>query len=133
MVKHLSVECLLRTDYIDKYQMNIDAVIDPVCLINSVIISPYEEYSPNASAGISKASVIFKPSFNLKQQIPLLMVSALINVHHHTITIPLYNPSPYPQYLSKGIILGTIRLSTDDLDFSTTPVINHNEQQLAEN
>ncbi|CAF4343755.1 unnamed protein product [Didymodactylos carnosus] len=105
----------------------------PVRLINSVIISPYEEYSVNVSAGISKATVIFKPSFNLKQQIPLLMANSLINVHHHTITIPLYNPSPYPQYLSKGIILGTIRLSTDDPDFSTTPVIDHIEQQLSEN
>ncbi|CAF1237682.1 unnamed protein product [Didymodactylos carnosus] len=121
VVKHLSVECLLGTDYINKYKMNIDAVIDPVRLINSVIISPYEEYSLNVSAGISKATVIFESSFNLKQQIPLLMANALINVHHHTITIPLYNPSPYPQYLSKEIILETFRLSTDDPDFSTTP------------
>ncbi|CAF0945174.1 unnamed protein product [Didymodactylos carnosus] len=99
----------------------------PVRLINSVaMIYRYEEYSVNASVGISNVTVIFKPSFSLK---PLLMANSLINVHHHTITIPLFNSSPYPQYRSKGIILGTIRISTDDLDFSTIPAVNHIEQR----
>ncbi|CAF4479625.1 unnamed protein product, partial [Didymodactylos carnosus] len=140
VVKHLSADCLLGMDYINKYKLKLDMAEHtvsirtnrtittisinqqpeelrlPVRLINSVIVPPLQEVSVLVSAGISSASVLFKPSFNLKQQVPLLMCNSILAVERHTTSVPLYNPSHYPQYLSKGIILGTIRFPPDQTE-----------------
>ncbi|CAF1556066.1 unnamed protein product, partial [Didymodactylos carnosus] len=157
VVKHLSADCLLGMDYINKYKLKLDMAEHtisirtnqttttisinqqpeelrlPVRLINSVIIPPLQEVSVLVSAGISSASVLFKPSFNLKRQVPLLMCNSILAVERHTTSVPLYNPSHYAQYLSKGIILGTIRFPPDhniSLQVDNIPVSDNCELNI---
>ncbi|CAF4556635.1 unnamed protein product, partial [Didymodactylos carnosus] len=47
---------------------------------------------------------------NLRQQIPLVLRNSRLEVERHTTSIPLFNPSKYPQRLPKGLIIGTISI-----------------------
>ena len=84
----------------------------PARLINNIRILPGQTVSVPVYIGVSSAKVLFRPSFNLQQQIPLIMMNTILNVHCRKSFISLYNPTSYPHVLSKGIILGTIKCIT---------------------
>ncbi|CAF1033886.1 unnamed protein product [Didymodactylos carnosus] len=52
------------------------------------------------------------PSYNLKQQIPVFMSNSLIDIQQYSASIPIYNPTDYPCYLSKGVIIGVSTVPT---------------------
>ncbi|CAF3013175.1 unnamed protein product [Rotaria sp. Silwood2] len=136
IVKELYVDCILGTDFINKYKLHINleeqtmSIADeikrtklhvninneklrvPVRLIKNIRIKPKQTVSVPVSVPLSSYKALFRPSFNLQQHTPLVISSSLISVNDYTSFISLYNPKSYSQTLSKGIILGTTTIST---------------------
>ncbi|CAF4568777.1 unnamed protein product, partial [Didymodactylos carnosus] len=134
VVRSLFTECIIGTDFINKYRVQIDAgnqtvtvccgkqqqtipIIQstanahvPMRLKKTVVIPPKQEGTVIASVAVSKAKVLFKPSYNLKEKLPLMMANNMLEIHDHQATISVFNPSNYPFMLQRGVILGVSTL-----------------------
>ncbi|CAF0911625.1 unnamed protein product [Didymodactylos carnosus] len=84
----------------------------PLRLTDSIRIPPQQQVAVRVSACISSSKVLFKPSYTLKQQIPVFMSNSLIDIQQYSASIPIYNPTNYPCYLSKGVIIGVSTVPT---------------------
>ncbi|CAF4449982.1 unnamed protein product, partial [Didymodactylos carnosus] len=135
VVKSLITDCIIGGDYIKKYALQIDAgkesvtikkgnqlvtmpmekQIDslkvPIRLTKSVRIPPREEMNVHVCACLSAANVVFKPSYNFKEQIPVFMPNSLLEMKQHHAVLSVHNPTNYPCTLNKWTILGVSTLA----------------------
>ncbi|CAF1408799.1 unnamed protein product [Rotaria sordida] len=147
VVSDLCADCILGMDFINKYKLIINAeekIVSlynnykrttlkfdinsnenkyPARLINNIRVPPKQTMSIPVSIGLSSATVVFCPSFNLQQRTSLLMLNSSLKVHNYTSNISLYNPTNYSYSLSKGLILGTTTIPT--LSFKKNSTVDH--------
>ncbi|CAF1224083.1 unnamed protein product [Didymodactylos carnosus] len=136
VVRSLFTDCIIGTDYIKKYDLKVDVgeetvtickqkqrttipmvkqdqpLYVPFRLKQTTKIPPQQHVTVIVSACVSAARVLFRPSYNLKQQIPIFMANNLLLIKGHQAEIPIHNPASYPCFLKKGIILGVSTLPT---------------------
>ena len=147
VVKGLCADCILGMDFINKckliinmeeqlvsvrnshqrttldFDVNKGDIRYPTCLINSIRIPPNRTVLVPVSVKLSSAKVLFRPSFKLQQQSPILLLNSLLTIHRHTSYISLHNPTNYTYPLPKGIILGTTTIPT--LSFKQHSTTDH--------
>ncbi|CAF4771210.1 unnamed protein product, partial [Rotaria sp. Silwood2] len=95
-----------------KFAVNKNEIRYPARLINNVWVPPKQTVTVPVSVELSSAQVLFRPSFKLQQQSPVVMLNSALTIHHHTSFISLHNPTTYSYSLPKGIILGTTTIPT---------------------
>ena len=147
VIKELCADCILGMDFINKYKLIINTeeqmvsisnnyqrttlkfdlnqgdINYPTRLINNIRIPPKRTLLVSVYVALSSATVLFRPSFKLQQQSPILMLNSSLAVHQHRSFISLYNPTNYSCTLQKGIILGTTTIPT--LSFKRSPTIDY--------
>ncbi|CAF4712302.1 unnamed protein product [Rotaria socialis] len=118
IVKQLCVDCI----YVNKHCINY-----PARLIKHIRIPPKRTVSVSVSVALFSAQVLFRPSFQLQQRSPIIMLNSSLNIHRHTSFISLHNPTNEVHLLPKGIILGTTTIPT--LSFKKDPEIHYSLAQ----
>ncbi|CAF4496671.1 unnamed protein product [Rotaria socialis] len=96
-------------------------------LIKHIRIPPKRTVSVPVSVALFSAQVLFRPSFQLQQRSPIIMLNSSLNIHRHTSFISLHNPTNEVHLLPKGIILGTTTIPT--LSFKKDPEIDYSLAQ----
>lgn len=136
VVKNLCTECILGMDFIRKYKVIINADTRVVSICNNdkritlefdvnqeeiryparticyTNIPPKRTISIPVNVGISSATVLFRPSYQLARQSPMILLNNIVNVTQQQSYISIYNPTPYYYTIPKGIILGTTTVPT---------------------
>ncbi|CAF4512369.1 unnamed protein product [Didymodactylos carnosus] len=102
----------------EKVRINMDKDIEPiqfpVTLTQQIKIPPQQYVQAQVSAGISAATVAFKPLRNFNQQLFITTPDSLLNVRQHTATVSIYNASShYPRFMPKGKTLGQSTIFPD--------------------
>ncbi|CAF1289542.1 unnamed protein product, partial [Didymodactylos carnosus] len=114
-------------------QSNSDSIRFAVRLINSVVIPPHENQSVPVFIDISKASAIFYPSFNFEQRSPVVLCNNILEIERYHTSVLIQNPSSFPQYLAKGLVVGVVRLPTSSISSyaSTKDISNVSDKSVA--
>jgi len=73
--------------------------------------------------GISTVKVSFRPSFQLAQRSPMILLNNIAIVNQQKSFISVYNPTSHFYTIPKGLILGTTTVPT--LSFRMCTSINH--------
>ena len=140
VVKNLCVECILGMDFISKYKVIINAdermisLCDdekritlkfdvnqekshhPATTSRHIYVPPQRIVSVPVQMEISSAEVLIRPSYQLTQLSPMILLNHVAVVDQQTSYLSIYNPTPYYYTVPRGIVLGTTTVPT--LSFS---------------
>ncbi|CAF4395313.1 unnamed protein product, partial [Didymodactylos carnosus] len=70
-------------------------------LTDTIKIPAQVETSIRVSAALSTGRTLFRPSYNCKEQMPIIMSNNLLEIKDHQGFVNIYNPSNYPCVLTK--------------------------------
>ena len=136
VVKDLCVECILGMDFISKYKVIINADERVISLCDNekritlkfdvnqekshhpartsrhIYVPPQRIVSVPVQMEISSAEVSIRPSYQLTQQSPMILLNHIAVVDQQTSYLSIYNPTPYYYTVPKGIVLGTTTVPT---------------------
>ncbi|CAF1367651.1 unnamed protein product [Didymodactylos carnosus] len=150
VAQNLCTDVILGMDYIFKYDLGIQpqhktvsiksygkkTIIPmdkdvtqirlPVKLSRSIQIRPESEQSISVDVGVSAAILSFRPSSNFAQRTSTFIPHSLLNIQNYRTNLTVYNPSKFPCYIKKGIILG-ISTYQDHYACNENDKLNDNE------
>ncbi|CAF1023457.1 unnamed protein product [Didymodactylos carnosus] len=127
VTKSLCCSCILRQDWIQKYDATIatkyvqiatkkgkatvkidqDSVDLPVQLLKTIPIKLYHEVVVHAVVPVSQTNqLIFQPTNN---NLAIIMPHALLHVDQYLTTLTIYNPNNRNCILSKNTFWGTVK------------------------
>jgi transposase InsO family protein len=148
VVRHLSCECILGMDWLEKYRvdvchsdnairihddqghcltrkrMNDDLSFNqfPVTLIAPLRLQPYQECQVRGFIPISSsAAVLFHPRPQLQLNKPIRTPEAVLSITDYRTSLTLYNDSDRICHLANGTLLGKVQLIDCNTSLTSAP------------